>query len=199
MDTLVHTVAGVVTSSPIVSLAGSSSRKRNVSATIRGAKEFGNLSSSRKTVKGVGNGQLKVETVVKSLIFNKRQQQDDPVRTEQITRLRRLAFILFYSRRKLSNSAFVVDQRQADILEVVLALGAPCRFPRGLHCRQQQGDEHRDNRDDNQELYERKSPATGRVNVAHNNPLFELDVAIETASTSRGAYCAINSVASKAS
>ena len=52
----------------------------------------------------------------------------------------------------------VVVQGQADLLEVVAALAAPRRLAGGLHGRQQQGDQHRDDRDDHQKFDQSESP-----------------------------------------
>ena len=46
--------------------------------------------------------------------------------------------------------AVVVVDAQADLLEIVDALGAACGLAGRLHGGQQQGDQHRDDRDDDQ-------------------------------------------------
>jgi hypothetical protein len=48
-------------------------------------------------------------------------------------------------------------QGQADLLQVVCTLSAPCRFPGRLHRRQQQRDQNADDRDDHKQLNQRKA------------------------------------------
>jgi hypothetical protein len=57
----------------------------------------------------------------------------------------------------------VVVQRQANLLEIVLALGPAGRFASLLNCRQQQGDEYGNDGDDNQQLDERKTATTNHL------------------------------------
>ena len=52
----------------------------------------------------------------------------------------------------------VVVQGEADLLEVIRALGAASRLASCLHRGQQKSDEDGDDRDDHQELDERKPP-----------------------------------------
>jgi hypothetical protein len=49
--------------------------------------------------------------------------------------------------------------RQAELLEVVLALDAAGRFARGLHRRQEQGHENADDGDHHEQLHEREAGA----------------------------------------
>src|SRR5262249_20535291 len=51
-------------------------------------------------------------------------------------------------------ATLVVVQGEADLLQVVHALGPPGRFPGRLHRREQQGDEDGDDGDDDQQLNE---------------------------------------------
>jgi hypothetical protein len=51
-------------------------------------------------------------------------------------------------------------KRHADLLQVVRALISPRRLARGLHGRQQQGDEDGDDRNDHQQLDQREARAT---------------------------------------
>ena len=57
------------------------------------------------------------------------------------------------------------ERRQADLLEIVLALQDPRRLARRLHRRQQQGDQDANDRDHDQKLHQReadvKSPVMG--------------------------------------
>jgi hypothetical protein len=41
----------------------------------------------------------------------------------------------------------IVVHRQADLLQIVLALATTCRLARGLNCRKKQRDEDADDRD----------------------------------------------------
>ena len=68
------------------------------------------------------------------------------------------------ARREAIVDAVVVVDRQADLLEVVLALGASGRFARRLHGRQQQSDQHADDGDDHQQFDERKATSPGKEN-----------------------------------
>jgi hypothetical protein len=58
----------------------------------------------------------------------------------------------------MGSGIVVVVQREADLFEVVLALRAPCGFPRLLHGRQQQRDQDRNDRDDD-EQFDESEPA----------------------------------------
>jgi hypothetical protein len=49
--------------------------------------------------------------------------------------------------------------RQADLLEVIAALGAAGRFAGRLHGRQEQSHEHADDRDHHQQFHQRESSA----------------------------------------
>jgi hypothetical protein len=60
-------------------------------------------------------------------------------------------------RRELSGAALVVHEGDADLVQVIGALSPPRRFTRRLHGRQQKGDQHPDDGDDDQELDERKT------------------------------------------
>jgi len=51
----------------------------------------------------------------------------------------------------------VVQEAQADLLEVVLALQPACRLAGGLHGGQQQRDENADDGDHHQQLDQRKT------------------------------------------
>ena len=64
----------------------------------------------------------------------------------------------------------VVVQRQADLLEIVAALRSPRGLARRLDGGQEQGDEHADDRDDHQQLDERKADGAA-IGVTHEgNP-----------------------------
>jgi hypothetical protein len=51
----------------------------------------------------------------------------------------------------------VIVERQTDLLEVVAALHSPGRLARRLHGRQQHRDQDADDRDDHEELNQRKA------------------------------------------
>jgi hypothetical protein len=53
----------------------------------------------------------------------------------------------------------VIVERQADVPEIVETLRAATRFPRRLNRRQQDGDEHADDGNDNQQLYQSEAAA----------------------------------------
>ena len=52
---------------------------------------------------------------------------------------------------------FMVDARQCHLLHIITARRNSCRLPRLLHRREQQTHQHPDNRDDHQQLDERKA------------------------------------------
>src|SRR5205085_12350398 len=52
-------------------------------------------------------------------------------------------------------------QRQADLLQIVLAAGALRRLADLLHGRQQQSDQHRNDGDDDEQLDQRERAAVG--------------------------------------
>ncbi len=60
-------------------------------------------------------------------------------------------------RRQVRVRALEVQRRQADLLEVVDALGAPGRLAGRLHRRQQERDQHGDDRDHHQQLDQRET------------------------------------------
>ena len=68
--------------------------------------------------------------------------------------------------REATVGALVIHERQADLLQVVGALDAACRFARRLNGRKQQGNQDRDDRDHNQEFNERKTTPPGRIVVS---------------------------------
>jgi hypothetical protein len=53
----------------------------------------------------------------------------------------------------------IVVRGQCHLLQIVAALGSPCRFTGGLNGRQQQGDQHGNNGDHHQQFNERKTPS----------------------------------------
>lgn len=57
----------------------------------------------------------------------------------------------------------VIVEGQAHLLQIVLALGAAGRFPRLLDCGQEQSDQDRDDRNDHQQLNQRKSTTTHKI------------------------------------
>ena len=61
--------------------------------------------------------------------------------------------------------ALVVEERQADLLQVVGALDPAGRLAGRLDGRKQQGDQDRDDRDDDQELDEREATPAGGIIV----------------------------------
>ena len=54
----------------------------------------------------------------------------------------------------------VIVHGQADLLQIVDALGPPCGFARRLNGRQQEGDQDRDDGDDDQKLDQRKTASS---------------------------------------
>jgi len=71
--------------------------------------------------------------------------------------------------REDSVGAFVIHQREADLLHVVGAARAAGCFPRLLHGRQQQRDQNADDCDNHQKFDERK--AQRRTTTNHQVPL----------------------------
>ena len=61
------------------------------------------------------------------------------------------------TQRKPGIGIVVIMDRQPDLFQVVGALGAPSGFASLLNCGQQQGDQHRDNRDHHQKFNQRES------------------------------------------
>ena len=70
-------------------------------------------------------------------------------------------------RREAAIRLVVIVQRQADLLEVVGALESPCRLAGRLHRGEQQRDQHRDDRDGDQELNQGEST---RAKPGTNDP-----------------------------
>ena len=68
-------------------------------------------------------------------------------------------------RRQCVAAALVVEDPQADLLEVVLALRRAGRFACGLHRREKQRDQNADDRDDHQQFNERE-PAPAGANAS---------------------------------
>lgn len=71
----------------------------------------------------------------------------------------RVGLVLDAAGRKFAVGLLVVVQSNSDLAEMVLALHSPGGFASRLHCRQEQGNEHADDGDDNEQLDERKRPA----------------------------------------
>ena len=53
--------------------------------------------------------------------------------------------------------AFKANQRQSLLSQIIGAASSPRRFPRCLHCRQEQGGQDADDRDHDQQLHEREA------------------------------------------
>jgi hypothetical protein len=60
-------------------------------------------------------------------------------------------------RRQGIERVVMLVQRQAHLLQIVLALRPPRGFASRLHRRQEQGDQHADNGDHDQQLHQRES------------------------------------------
>src|SRR5262249_9058103 len=74
------------------------------------------------------------------------------------------------ARRERAVGVVVVVKRQADLLEVVLALGAGGGFADFLDGGQEQADEHGDDGYDHQQLDQRETAARGGVRARHATP-----------------------------
>jgi len=61
------------------------------------------------------------------------------------------------SGREMPLGLLVLREGQGDLFQVVLALRPPCAFPGRLHCRQQEGDQDADDRDDHQQFNQGKN------------------------------------------
>jgi hypothetical protein len=59
--------------------------------------------------------------------------------------------------------AVVIQEGESDLLQMVHALRSAGRFPSRLHGRQQQYDQHRDDGDDHQQLYQRETASKRRA------------------------------------
>lgn len=100
--------------------------------------------------------QAKVDAVVQILLLNVRQSGHDPGEVFREAG-RDLPSAIVVERHRLVVFVGVVVDRQADLLEVVVAARPTSRFTRGLHGGQQQGDEHADDRDNDKQLHEREA------------------------------------------
>jgi hypothetical protein len=96
--------------------------------------------------------QVDVPQVVGLLLLHEGQDQHEKRR---IARAARDA-----DRRQRFAHVVIVLHGQADLLEVVGALGTPGRFAGGLHGRQEQRDQDADNRNHDQQLDQRKRRST---------------------------------------
>ena len=94
---------------------------------------------------------VEVELVVDVSLFDVGQDSHEPGETVS-TRLRGQSAWW-----KHAVGVFIIMNRQADLLEIVLALQPSRRLARRLHGRQQQGDENADDGDDHQKLNECKT------------------------------------------
>ena len=61
---------------------------------------------------------------------------------------------------ELAMCRFVVQTGQTDLLEIVFTLRLPRSLASGLYCRKQQCDQHGNDRDHYQQLYQRKTTTT---------------------------------------
>ena len=61
----------------------------------------------------------------------------------------------------------IVVEPQRQLFEIILTLGSSCRFARLLHCRQQKGNQYRNNRDHDQQLDERKCISLSSYSLRH--------------------------------
>lgn len=69
------------------------------------------------------------------------------------------------AREHLAMGVHVVVQGQADLLQVVCALGTPSGLARGLDCRQEQGDQDANDGNDHQKLHQGEAPSGANGNV----------------------------------
>jgi hypothetical protein len=56
-------------------------------------------------------------------------------------------------------------QCQAKLLELIFALGSPCRFARLLHRRKQNGNQYRNNRDDHEQFNQGESTRDSALTI----------------------------------
>ena len=117
--------------------------------------------SAAKSRVGIGR-QAGIDRVIQGVPLHLRQDQGSPA--EAIARPGRVRDRDGARREQIIGIHVIVD-RQADLLQVVGALGPPRRFACGLHRRQEQGDQDCDDRDHHQQLDERESGPRGFPHV----------------------------------
>src|SRR5690606_10382793 len=69
----------------------------------------------------------------------------------------------------------VVQKRERQLLDVVLAVGGSCRLSRRLDGRQQKRHQNPDDCDHNQELNQGKAPASDSSRLHHTTPSWDSD------------------------
>ncbi|OYV85460.1 MAG: hypothetical protein B7Z73_13535 [Planctomycetia bacterium 21-64-5] len=103
----------------------------------------------------IGVGQ-QVEQLLRVRLLQVGQQKDIGRKTAALVGNR---FTAQPARRKGADGRMIVGQRQADLLEVIVAVGAARGFAGGLHRRQQQRDQQTDDGDHHEQLDQGKGVA----------------------------------------
>ena len=133
----------------VVHVVGRPSSLREGIGCIRGAEEHGDGGQADGVIDGVVVRQVKIQGGVERLLLGESEQGGE----RGVRRRGNLAG------REDGMGAFVIHDGQADLLEVVDALGAAGGLAGRLHGGEQQGDENSDDRDDDQELDQSESTA----------------------------------------
>ena len=103
--------------------------------------------------------QAEIDRVIQGLLFQEGQQHGRPAPARshvQVGSIDGVVLVIDVAGRKRADSVLVVEQREADLLQVVDALGSASRLASRLHRGQEQGDQDRDDGDHDQQLDERE-------------------------------------------
>jgi len=143
-----------------------------VEFAIAGTEQHGYLSTAGRDVSIVRAGfiygyfevivDIRIEGVVKRLLFQIGKALDNPIRTGAPQVVAEITFLRTIERhawRKYFLGRFIIENRERGIVNIRLALSPPRRLPRGLDRRQQQRHKDPDDRNDDEQLDERKSSA----------------------------------------
>ncbi len=130
--------------------------------TIRRTLEDGQRRQHGRAVACVCCSQAEIDRVIQGLLFQEGQREGRPAPARshvQVGSIDGVVLVIDVAGREHADAVLVIEQRDADLLEIVHALGPASSFASSLHCGQEQSDEDRDNRDHDQQLNERESLA----------------------------------------
>lgn len=94
--------------------------------------------------------QIVLDLFVGVVLFQERQKRNEAVSAVMVTTTNVTQW------RHVAKGVVVIVKRKPQLLEIICALHATCGFTRLLDRRQQQSNQHTNNRDDNEQFDKRK-------------------------------------------
>jgi hypothetical protein len=97
---------------------------------------------------------VKIVLVEQSLFFDEWQNQNRPTGSAWCAAARPIGDA---PRGERLVCTFIIEDAEAELPEIILAMTSPCRFAGSLDSGQKEGNEHSNNRDHDQQFYQRKT------------------------------------------